>query len=283
MKKSNLLRVAAVLLLSALAASLLTGCLTTSYTAELKKRVEADNLDKTTKWFGENIPGAELKTCEIYCDMWNISNLAEGDFELDGNSYHYVLNTDTGVAFSNEQYARLEELMLEAVYSRSKLGDELRKLELTKMDYNIDGYTIEGDYVMNMGHNSLDRKVKERPVREAMTQPVYLLPRGLSDEALQGIADAQIRSGSIEIEFETEDIEAAVEALQLKDYTLAKEFDNIKFRVWNALAAVPGDTVWYLVYAPADGYLLRRAYYVEGIGDTPEIIYEDTEFRWPER
>lgn len=102
----------------------LTACANYQYSDELRAELMNTIVPQAKSWIEENIEGAEDITGEITGPMiYEIySDIVRGNFTLDGNTYGYLMNVETGECLTTEN----EDAFFS--YSREVVRTELEKV-----------------------------------------------------------------------------------------------------------------------------------------------------------
>ena len=116
MKKTHLL-----LMLLCAAVLSLTGCDEKKPSAEEEKAAALKGEEMMRTWLSENMPGAELESCDVYVDYVPggknyMTDYACGSILKDGEKTHFAVNTVTGAVYLDEKEEELEQAAAAYLY-----------------------------------------------------------------------------------------------------------------------------------------------------------------------
>ena len=95
-------------------------------------------------WLGENMPGAELESCDMYIDYvpggkHYMTDYACGSILKDGEKTHFAINTVTGAVYLSHKEEELEEAAAAYLYETMGVVPETRSFSCTVMAPARDG------------------------------------------------------------------------------------------------------------------------------------------------
>ena len=166
MKKNHLL-----LLLLCAAVLSLTGCDEKKPSAEEEQAAASKGEELMRTWLGENMPGAELESCDMYVDYvpggkHYITDYACGSILRDGEKIHFAVNTVTGAVYLDQKEEELKEAAAAYLYETMGIVPETRTFSCTVMAPARDGgsttktFNDSFDFGIPAGTEDLDAFVR---------------------------------------------------------------------------------------------------------------------------
>ena len=166
MKKTHLL-----LLLLCAAVLSLTGCDEKKPSAEDEQAAASKGEELMRTWIGENMPGAELESCDMYVDYvpggkHYMTDYACGSILKEGEKIHFAVNTVTGAVYLDEKEDELAEAAAAYLYETMGIVPEARTFSCSVMAPARDGgsttktFNDSFDFGIPAGTEDLDAFVR---------------------------------------------------------------------------------------------------------------------------
>ena len=182
-------------LLPLLLVVLLTSCNNFHYDTELRNQVAEEGTTKTQAWFAKHLPQATDLTVDIeyYC-LWNyITNITRGEFRIDSIHYEYLYNYETDTCLTSLRSGELRRLINERM-------EAYPPTDSTYYTTDIPQTRLYGETISNQDQTLWTTHYDEVR-RETIFKEVPLYLFGITDEALEALADKAVANRQLEYNY----------------------------------------------------------------------------------